>query len=839
MHLPPRIIASLLFALLTFESPAQEAPEPNIATLIQQLGDDDFTKREQAEQTLIDIGMDAVEALRAAVKSKDAEVSFRASRAIKQITTLTAAEVIELREGGRQAFYAGDYEKMIRCYRRLARVPNGIIDDRRWLGHAYQLSSQWKPAVKAYTSALERMDILLDQDTNGPQPPSDLWLDSNVNAVQERAALILFIARIERHFLKDTKAAERTLRRVLHYHDIFAEPLEDIEKKWLARINESLSEDKFVDSIMRDVRRGLELRFPMFALRELAEVQQVNGKAAEALKTWRRIHLVTRNYIGYEPSIDVAKVGQLASQLPKDIETHLPCVTKIDPERLTAEFNMFDAATLSKAHEIHRNYWHFTLAPPDGQEFASLEFGVDIEQTMLRYGGQFSADAFNGLGQRISLGSIYWQRKKEGRAVIKKTFELKPGSRVVEIRAGQWKDKFKVHSIKATAKLRPRNDKLAAVNRPVPGFYFHIECLPKEGTLVVNGKPHRNFTSNHNVTPGRHKLTYSHPDFEHSRGFDLDLKTEVRYGMFINLASPMKTELTTLHGCRATYGQSNNLTRLTDGRWLITWGDRTLHFATSPDLITWTKPWTLEESLLFGKNYNCILPSLYTGKDGKIWLAYFSNRLDIDQLSSGGYRLFLTHSKDGKEWSPPRPMQVQVSGWPPGNVQMFDGPDDKFWMLYRLNLARADSPAEISKFQELDIPVTPTQRSHARNTFATFDDAGNMHLVWDHFALSLQYARQDKDGEWTEPINITPKDHPSQVSCPQLFMHNEEFLLTHAHHGGQFRRGTFKDGRLELGEPIKVTHHAAPIIASTNADGRFRLLCGKDAVWVQSLTERD
>jgi len=126
---------------------------------------------------------------------------------------------------------------------------------------------------------------------------------------------------------------------------------------------------------------------------------------------------------------------------------------------------------------------------------------------------------------------------------------------------------------------------------------------------------------------------------------------------------------------------------------------------------------------------------------------YYSNQLDIDQLSTGGYRLFLRHSKGrtGVVGGPSAQIGVP-GGWPPGNLQMLTGPDNQTWLLYRLQYAVADTPAEITEFKNLEVPVTSEQRSHARNPQATVDAAGRVHLVWDHFALGLYYSRLDAKG---------------------------------------------------------------------------------------------
>ncbi|MBC7853436.1 MAG: hypothetical protein IAF94_08375, partial [Pirellulaceae bacterium] len=208
-------LSTLVLLVASSASVAQDAPQDDAARmLIEQLGSDEFKKREEAEERLIELGSPAIEALRAATKSADSEISFRAQRALKRITELSPAEQEDLRKAGQDAFYAGDYEKMARSYRRLAQAQNGSVDDGRWLGHACQLGSQWKEGAAAYSAVIDRMDLLLDRAPEMDGPGSTNWPAGNPNALQQRAAIILMTARIQRFLLKDTVAAERTLQRI-------------------------------------------------------------------------------------------------------------------------------------------------------------------------------------------------------------------------------------------------------------------------------------------------------------------------------------------------------------------------------------------------------------------------------------------------------------------------------------------------------------------------------------------------------------------------------------------------------------------------------------------------
>src|SRR5262245_14937573 len=70
------LAAGLLAALPT--TAAEKVDSNRIGKLIEQLGSGDFAERERASQALDAIGADAMDALRAATKSDDAEVRRRA-----------------------------------------------------------------------------------------------------------------------------------------------------------------------------------------------------------------------------------------------------------------------------------------------------------------------------------------------------------------------------------------------------------------------------------------------------------------------------------------------------------------------------------------------------------------------------------------------------------------------------------------------------------------------------------------------------------------------------------------------------------------------------------------
>lgn len=834
---------SMFLWTVTAALQAEDVETARIEELVRQLGDDDFETREQALQKLVDLGQDAMPLLQKAAKSANAEVSFRARQAIRVITSLEPAEQAKLRSLGQKAFYSGDHALMRRSYRRLAQVSNASIDDHRWYGHAQQLLGNWDEAARAYLKALDRIDLALDGKVEqGVQRTGLPAVARREDLIKQRYGLLVVAARLQRDLAGKPKAAEQTLKRAYRNGTLLNEPLDELEAKWRARIAESLRADKTAGQLRRGAEHHSELYFPLITLRELARTQERLKKPKEALETWRRVHLLTLVYFGLTNSVDANAVGRLIQMSSATEKLRPGGVVVVSDESPKLVLDLADPQTLSQAYSVYQDYWTFALAPPPGKEFAKVKFDCDIEQFQHGYGGQF--DCWTEIGGehpvRKGIGNIGWPRsQKLGRAVQSKQYGIEPGTGVLHVKAGGWAEKFKTHRITVFATFRNR----AAEDRrpqPTPGFRIQNECLPKGGELSHNGEPYRTEIASHDVVPGIHTYTYSHPRREVRQSVTIDAKPGRYYGLFFNLDSPFESRLTNLHGFDSRYGAGSSFVQMADGRWLAVWANESLHFATSKDLVNWNKPWKSDEAALYGGHYNCVLPSLYLDKEGTIWLAYFSNRLDVDRMNTGGYRLFVMKSKDGKTWSAPRAIQLEMSGWPPGIVQMVGGPDDKVWMFYRLQYAVADRVDEIRKLTELEIPAAEKLRSHARNPHAVFDATGRLHLVWDHFGQTLYYSRREVNGKWIQPVELWDRKQGSDVSHPQFFIDGNQLALLYSRQGAFVQRGRFVEGTPVFGLSTKITHHVAPLASAQPrrvAKDRFAILCGADTVWLRTVAE--
>jgi tetratricopeptide (TPR) repeat protein len=815
----------------------EKTRQGDVEKLVEQLADERFERREGAMRALIELGKEVLPALEKAAQSDDAEVAFRAQRAIRAISFLEPAEQTRLRQQGQQALRKGDNEAMVRAFRRLCTAQNASLDDRRWLGHAHQLAGRWKEAAEAYVAALEQIDQRLDgkeeDDVDAaPRPATQDRLVQRKDLVRQRAALVVMLARIRRKFLDDPQAAAATYALATRYSDELTKSLEELAETWKSMLNDAQATAGPGGTVRLLNHYDEDLHYPLSALRELAQVQERLGRHVEALQTWQRIRLVSRCYHHGRDEDDLVAVDRLLRKQeidPSDAPFGVLIISDAEP---TLSLDLEDVETLAKAYRNDGGYWTFCLAPPAGREFSTLKVDCNIQQLERRYGGQFRCWALVGDedARRMEIGRIGWPaEEKLGRAVQSKTFEIEPGTGAVHIRTGSWEGKFRTHGVKVTATFRERQDAPKA-ETPTVGYVIQNECLPEGGALTLDDRPYTIGVASHGVRPGRHIYRYTHPQREKAQTHAGKFEAGARYGLFLNLDSPLESRLTNLRGFTGHDGGGSSLVRRTDGRWFAAWQAEggTLHFAKSNDLVRWSKPWALAESGLYGDRFQCVSPSLYVDGDGTLWLTYFSNRLDLDRLNTGGYRLFVT----------PRPLTTSTDGWPPGSVQMMSGPDGKFWMFHRLMAATADSPVEVKEFVPLPIAGDDSLAGHARHPHATFAADGRVHLVWDHFGQKLMYARRGKGGGWSAAVELTKAGQNAAASHPRLLLDGERVVLVYEKSGAWLRPGRITEAALELGEPVKITNHVAPLSSlylPPRGDGPVTALCGEDTVWVRTV----
>jgi hypothetical protein len=138
---------------------SRPASQPaGIQQLVQQLGHKDYSVRQAATGALEKLGFEALEALEAATKSQDPEVSVRAAELLDKLRNPAPAQLDALRAECLRAATAGDVDLLLASARKLGCVRNGSPEDLLWLGYAYQTAGDWPRTVQAYQAVLAMLD---------------------------------------------------------------------------------------------------------------------------------------------------------------------------------------------------------------------------------------------------------------------------------------------------------------------------------------------------------------------------------------------------------------------------------------------------------------------------------------------------------------------------------------------------------------------------------------------------------------------------------------------------------------------------------------------------------
>ncbi len=526
----------------------------------------------------------------------------------------------EWRGKAREAFARGDYEAMAKAYEPLADWSLGqcheavkeprfsamrfdeCLDDCLGLGHAYQLAGNWANAVRIYQAVL---DVLKAKLNAGPPPAEGRPLAAAVRSNLERdyARLVRLIGVIQRDELKDPQAAAATLAAAADFCPVLKGSVEELEAHFLKRLGEFAASKE----IARDRAHDSTFLYPHRALRELALAQELSGQTLAAIETWVKLNLTRPlSRAAGVSRADIVPLLALVKKVPaSQAPPRIPMLLTLSPLAPTLDLNLDEPRTFARScgwsNRGNRgepgDFWLFALCPPRGQEFATLDFACDIEQADPRSGGQFTcwtpAHA-EGTGY-VSVASIGWGGRPPGRGVVAQAFDVPPGLEFVYIETGAVPGKFKVHRVTAKATFRPWEDLGArqAVVRPKPDAWVQTECLPPGGILRRDGAVIEAGNALRYPVPGRYTFTYTAPARPETRTCELNLATDGRYGLFINLDSPFRWKLTTLNGFAQHPPARASLARLADGRWLAAYGsrDKRLLLSASADGAAWDKPW--------------------------------------------------------------------------------------------------------------------------------------------------------------------------------------------------------------------------------------------------------
>lgn len=233
-----------------------------------------------------------------------------------------------------------------------------------------------------------------------------------------------------------------------------------------------------------------------------------------------------------------------------------------------------------------------------------------------------------------------------------------------------------------------------------------------------------------------------------------------------------------------------SIVRLQNGQFMLAftsgdWQQHGIRFSMSPDGTAWVPSWPLPHNDIFDTR----APSLLVDDAGVIWLLFTSKRFDLaKRYSSGGYRLWLTHSRDGHNWSKIQPV------WTPSYLQyqhaaqLTRDHDGRFWIFCNEYFGSGDSPDKIRELTVAAFAPSPETPVHVCNSHAVFDAAGTCHLVYDNFGRGLHYVRSQDTESWSEAVEIDAPKKSSSISFPQLVLHDGKGILINHANSGLWRR---------------------------------------------------
>jgi len=269
--------------------------------------------------------------------------------------------------------------------------------------------------------------------------------------------------------------------------------------------------------------------------------------------------------------------------------------------------------------------------------------------------------------------------------------------------------------------------------------------------------------------------------------------------------SPFRPVSSDLTGGPQSGRGTSSLARLPDGRFLMAFGEKKITLAASKDGVTWEKPWEYSHNSVFPTGN----PTMLVDDDGVIWMLYRSKRPGTDHFSTGYYYLWLTHSRDGRSWSTPKP--IRTAGMLSNNTtaQMTRSPDGKYWVFLNDQVGSGKSPEDIRELRRLLIPIR--NNSTPTHVHATFGSDGRCHLVFtlDHRKRSVEYSRSDDMRVWSTPRTLF-EDSKSTAEVPQLLIDGDRVALVYSNNKGRWiRRGAMQDDGPHLTQTIQFADHTA------------------------------
>jgi hypothetical protein len=244
-------------------------------------------------------------------------------------------------------------------------------------------------------------------------------------------------------------------------------------------------------------------------------------------------------------------------------------------------------------------------------------------------------------------------------------------------------------------------------------------------------------------------------------------------------------------------------------------------------------------------------PALATDAEGTLWLAYLSQRAD-HLGSSGGYHLWLSSSRDGREWTRPRPVRTAAPRQYQESVHFRRLPDGRFLLLCGEEFAVGTSPAELRELDHWIAPLRggnlPDSYFHSSPPLAGFDEQGQVHVLIDvqrttqdppratnSHERRLLYTRSDDLRHWTPPVLVRTFDGSTTAGASSLSVRGGRVAIVYgdADHTWLWPGALVGQG-LEMEAPLPI-FFAGVALSELAGHGQERFLIAWNEGWLPSL----
>jgi tetratricopeptide (TPR) repeat protein len=248
------------------------------------------------------------------------------------------------------------------------------------------------------------------------------------------------------------------------------------------------------------------------------------------------------------------------------------------------------------------------------------------------------------------------------------------------------------------------------------------------------------------------------------------------------------------------YGGAS-LAQLPDGRFVLASGRDAIEIASSKDGETWDDPVAFPHNTIFPTRS----PTLCVDDEGVVWMVYLSKRPSYEIHSSGQYYLYCTSSRDGRDWSQPKPVLPRRMFQYQEVPFLMRDPRGAFRLFLGDQLTTASSPGKFPPTQPLYVPVRADWSP--QDVHAVFDDRDRCHIVYTDSMGQVHYSYADGDGIWRVDKRVKEVES-MHVQTPQMVLDGDRLALLYwTPKGLWWHRGRMTEDGPRLGPAEPIMNH--------------------------------